>query len=220
MKTWKKVIIIVLVVLLAALAALYFWQRENIHALTKALTTDSQAIAADLEELRSAHLDALSESAQVNISVKPVTIQQSEDLLDGKVSPEEVKQEMGFTPDPVVQNASREDLVNQCIAELYAYKADVMGYLGGLKQEALNEWNALDKAQRTSTKKMEIGMAGLNKCYAYEAEVDGRVQEILATYRAKMAEIGEDSSPIDTLWVQYCDEKEAEKSYYLGKYLN
>lgn len=220
MKTWKKVILAVLAVLVVGLGSLYLWQRENIHAMIKALTTDSETIAQELDQKRQDHLKELEESAQVTIHVQPVTPQQSEDLLNGKVSAQEVQSQMGYEPSAAEKVSNKEDIINQCIAELYAYKAEVMGYLGGLKQAAADEWRALDKSQRTTAKKAEIINAGIGKCYDYEATVDGTVQEILARYRPKLTELGEDTGPIDILWNQYCDEKEAEKSYYFNQYVN
>lgn len=223
-KKGSRIIPVILLVLVLGLAGLYLWQRENIRALYKVLTTDSETIAQDLEQVRQDHLKELEEAAHVAIRVQPVTTQQSEDLLNGKVTVEEVQQQMGYVPqDPeqtVTQPSGKEDIINQCIAELYAYKAEVMGYLGGLKQTAIGEWNALQPSQRTAVKKAEIISAGIGKCYNYEATVDGKVQEILARYRPKLTELGEDTAPIDILWKQYCDEKEAEKSYYFDQYVN
>ena len=220
MKLWKKVVLIVLACLIAALVGLYIWQGENIRALVKVLTTDSETIAQDLEKTREDHLRELEEAAHVTIRVQPVTPQQSEDLLDGKVTVEEVQAQMGYDPEAADKVSNKEDIINQCIAELYAYKAEVMGYLGGLKQTAIASWNDLQPSQRTAVKKAEIISTGIGQCYDYEATVDGKVQEILARYRPKLTEIGEDTGPIDILWNQYCDEKEAEKSYYFDQYMN
>ena len=221
MKTWKKVVLIILALLVVALIGLYLWQGENIRALLKVLTTDSETIQQELVQVQDDHRKELEESAQITIHVPSVSTQQSEDLLNGKVTAGEVKEQMGYVSEETVPTVSgKEDILNQCIAELYAYKADVMGYLGGLKQEAVSEWNALEKSQRTAAKKAEIAKRGIGKCYDYEVQVDGRVQEILAVYRQKMLDIGEDPTPIDLLWNQYCEEKAAEKSYYFDTYLN
>lgn len=220
MKKWLTVTVIVLMAVVLAAGGLYLWQRENIHALWKAMTTDSETIAAELEQTRKDHLKELEEAAQVQIHVEPVTPQQSEDLLDGKVTAEEVQAQMGYEPAAAETVKTKDEIVNQCVAELYAYKAEVMGMLGGIKQETVQQWNALEASERTATKKAELGTQAIGKCYQYEATVDGRVQEILAKYRPKLIEIGEDPAPIDLLWNQYCDEKEAEKSYYMDKYMN
>ena len=218
MKTWKKGLLIALAVIVALLIALYIWQGENIRALIKAFVTDSDALASDMENLRNDHHAQIEQDLGITLPVKPVTADQSKDLLDGKKSPEEIKQEIGAGV--TGQGSTKEDLVSQCVAELYAYKADVMGYLGGLKQAAIDQWNALSTSQRTATKKSEIMMDGVSQCYAYEAVVDGRVQDILDVYRGKMKAIGEGTASIDILWNYYCDEKEAEKAYYFDQYLN
>ena len=168
--------------------------------------------------MRNDHHTQIEDDLGITLPVKPVTAEQSKDLLDGKKTPEEVKQEISVGT--TGQGSSKEDIVSQCVAELYAYKAEVMGYLGGLKQSAIDQWNALSKSQRTAAKKSEIMMDGVSKCYSHEAVVDGRVQEILNVYREKMKSIGEDTAPIDILWNYYCDEKEAEKAYYFDQYLN
>lgn len=218
MKTWKKVLWIVLAVIAALLIILYIWQGENIRALIRAFTTDSETLASDMETMRNDHHTQIEDDLGITLPVKPVTAEQSKDLLDGKKTPEEVKQEISVGT--TGQGSSKEDIVSQCVAELYAYKAEVMGYLGGLKQSAIDQWNALSKSQRTAAKKSEIMMDGVSKCYSHEAVVDGRVQEILNVYREKMKSIGEDTAPIDILWNYYCDEKEAEKAYYFDQYLN
>lgn len=220
MKKRRKKGLAIVLILLLILGGLYLWQRENIRAVYKALTTDSETIAQDLAQVREDHVKELEEATQITVHVQPVSPQQSEDLLDGKVTAEQVQNEMGYAP-PVDETApGKENIINQCMAELYAYKAEVMGYLGGLKQTAIASWNALEPGQRTAAKKAEIISRGIGQCYDYEATVDGKVQEILDRYRPQLAELGEDTSPIDILWNQYCDEKEAEKSYYFDRYMN
>jgi len=219
MKTWKKVLLILLAVVVLLLVGLYIWQGENIRALYKALTTNSAQLAEELETMRNDHHKKIEEELGITLPIKPVSADQSKELLDGTKTPEEIKQEMGVGTSSA-QTSTKEDIVSQCVAELYAYKADVMGYLGGLKQAAINQWNALSKKEQTATKKSEIIMNGVSQCYDYEAVVDGRVQEILEIYRVKMKAIGESTQPIDVLWNYYCDEKEAEKAYYFDQYLN
>jgi len=219
MKTWLKVLLIVLGVIVVLLVALYIWQGENIRALIKAWSSDSETLAAELEDLRTEHHEAIEEELGITLPVKPITAEQSQDLLSGKKTPEEVREEMGL-PDQSEYSSTKEDIVSQCVAELYAYKADVMGYLGGLRQEAIYEWNSLSAKDKTKTKKSEIAMDGISKCYEYEAVVDGHVQEILDVYRGKLRAIGEDTGPIDILWNYYCDEKEAEKAFYFSQYLD
>lgn len=219
MKLWKKIVLIFLALLVISILGIYIWQYENCNALITVWMSDSETIAKEMETKREEHHQAIQKDNDVEIVVKPVTTQQSEDLLNGKTTAEQVKEEMGVL-DPNTAASGKEDIINQCVSALYAYKVDVMAHLGGLKQAALDQWTALSPADRTATKKAEIAMDGLHQCYAYEAQVDGHVEVLLEEYRGKMRQIGEDTKPIDDLWYYYCDEKQAEKSYYFDKYLN
>lgn len=238
MKKGVKVICVVLLVLVLAVGGLCIWQRDKVRALYIYMTTDAETIAADTEQIRAENHAALVERFSDAITVTPPTMEQSDALLDGTVTPEEVKESLGISQtgqpadtvspaaaqeqkmDPASQSPTPEELVNQCTAELYACKVDVMAQLGVLKQAALDQWSALPQEQRTKTKKTEIIMDGLRQCYDLEAEVDSQVQEILDRYKTSLQEAGGDATVTDALWDAYCQEKETEMAYYLNKYLN
>lgn len=234
MKKRKQIILCILLLLIALLAVFLFWQRSNVRAVWKWLTLDSETIAENYENHKSEHHDAIVDEFQGAITVKPPSAAQSGALLDGKVSPEEVKEALGLIavhpdapdgPQTAANQApaptySLDELVNQCISELYSCKVDVMAELGVLKQSALDEWIALEPKQRTKAKRMDIVTAGLQKCYDKEVVVDREVEAILDKYREKINQIQADTSVLDTLWEYYCQEKEDEKAYYLDKYVN
>lgn len=234
MKKRNQIILYILLLLVALIAALLFWQRSNVRAIWKWLTLDSETIAENYEKSKTEHHDAIVEEFQGAITVKPPSAAQSGALLDGKLTPEEVKEALGLiavnpeTPDgpqTAVNQApastySLDELVNQCVSELYSCKVDVMADLGVMKQAALDEWIALDPKQRTKAKRMDIITAGLQKCYDKEVVVDREVEAILEEYRDKINQIQADASVLDTLWEYYCQEKEDEKAYYLDKYVN
>ncbi len=237
MKKRNRIILCVFLAFAALLAALLFWQRSNVRAIWKWLTQDSETIAENYEKSKTEHHDAIVEEFQGAITVKPPSAAQSGDLLDGKVTPEEVKEALGLIavnpdapdgPQTAVSQGSPsnqptvslEELVNHCVSELYSCKVDVMAELGVLKQAALDEWKALEPKQRTKAKKMDIITDGLQKCYDKEVVVDREVEAILDKYREKINQIQADTSVLDTLWEFYCQEKEDEKAYYLDKYVN
>lgn len=230
MKRWKKVVLIVLAVLVVVTGALALWQQENLKAAYLALTKDRETLAQNVQDKADEHQKVLEDSG---ITVKPPSVQQNEDLLDGKVSVDDVKEALGITtpppqgegpaqpsdnPDPE-PTASAEELLNQCVAELYACQIELMARLGEMKQAAIAQWNALPERERTAMKKQEIGMAGLRECYVLEAETDTTVKDILARYRTQLEQIGADTSVLNQLWTYYCEEKEAQKAFYLNKYL-
>ena len=110
--------------------------------------------------------------------------------------------------------------LDACVYELYCYEIELMGQLGVLRQQAIDEWNALPEEQRTNTEKYRIGMEGLQKCRSLETEADKRVHEILDSWEEQLTEYGCDSSTCDSLWETYVSEKESLEAYYISLYLN
>jgi len=268
MKLWKRIVLIAVLGVTAAVVALGVWQRENIKALYTFLTRDSQSISQTLQDKQQAQQETLQKD--YNITVLAPSIEVSDDLLDGKVSPDEVKQNLGITsvpgaplegelaakptegdnpapapkPEPVTppspppedpppqqpippepteeeQRKQRlDELVNQCVAELYACEVDLMAQLGQMKQAAIDERGALKPEERTAAKKQEIGFAGLDECYKLEVVVDKQVLAILDRYRPEIVELAGNDAVLTDLWRYYCDKKADQKAYYLDKYLD
>lgn len=248
MKRWKKICLGIFLFLVVSGTGVAVWQKENLKALYLFLTNDSQSISQGLEDKQQQQQDALNKD--YNVSVQAPSVEQSNDLLDGKLDPEEVKESLGIkeepdqmaepvNPESPAKSEQREDpaqpsagsekndpqqkidaVVNQCVSELYACEVDLMAQLGVMKQAALEEWKALPEEQRTKEKKLEIGFAGLEKCYDLEVVIDDRVEGILEKYRVSLEELGADTSVLDDLWNYYCEKKAIEKAYYMDKYLD
>lgn len=224
MKRWKKITLAVVLVLVVVITAVCVWQWNNIQAIYRFLTMDGETIASRVEENRQAHHNAIEEYTKFDIEVAPPTMEQSNNLLNGNVSVDEIKDTLGIT-EKLEQAAqgyeglSPEELLNLCIAELYACRIDLMAKLGELKQEALDQWNALPESERTDQWKKRIGFSGLSQCYELEDETDKQVREIVDRYRPWMKRAGGDLSILDRLWDYYKEEKADEKAYYLNKYL-
>ena len=217
-----------LAVILAALTALAVWQRNNLKAFYLFLTLDTENVAQQMEQTREEHFQKLETEHQ--ITVRAPDRAQSDALLNGDMTAEEVKQVLGIVPteptEPIepTQNEqapkkTAQDLINECTAELYACKVDTMAMLGELKQQALEEWKAMPASERTKQAKIKLGLAKLNVCYEREVAVDSQVQAILDKYRPLLEEIGADTSVLGTLWEYYCEEKASEKAYYMNMYL-
>lgn len=104
MKRWKKIGLGITLGLVAAAVGLGIWQRENVKAMYTFLTNDSESISQTLQDKQQVQQETLQKD--YNITVLAPSIDISNDLLDGKVSPEEVKQALGIT-----QAAQPEQLV-------------------------------------------------------------------------------------------------------------
>ena len=188
MKTWKKILLAVPAALALLLGGLCVWQWDNIQAVYAFLTKDSAQIARDLEQKREEHHQAIADIVG-GLEMQAPTAQQGDAILSGAMTPEQVKEELGITAQLEKTEPARDpqageegaaeavrELLRRCVAELYAYKVDILGTLAQLKQEALAEWFALPAEQRTDTRLKEIGLAGLRECYALEAVTDDQVR--------------------------------------------
>ena len=237
MKRWLKVLIIVLAVLLILAAGFTVWQWNNIVAMYTAFTRDEQVISQQIEQANKQQEEKLSE---YDITVKPIDTGQTEALLSGEASPEDVKEALGITAElekeapPVKSEGKTEknetvpqkpkvttvsDLVNKCTAELYSIEVDLMAQLGVMKKEALSKWKAIPKDERRKDILIQIGLDGLNRCYDLEDSADKQVKDVLAKYRTPIKNLGGDTKILDQMWKQYCDKKASKKAYYINKYI-
>ncbi len=222
MKKQKKilwVLLSVLLVLVLIVAGLALWQRNNLQALYLYATTNEEQMAQLLEEKQHAHEENLRQ--QIELTVTAPSREQTDALISGGATAEEIKENLGL---PQIETSeerapTRDELINACMAELYACEVDLMAYLGTMYDEMLVQWKALPPQERTQAKKVELGTAALNRCYELEVEVDAQVQGILDKYKPRLEEIGSDTKIMDDLWIYYCDKKAAEKAYWMNKHM-
>ena len=94
MKKWKKIIAAGMAVILIPVTGLAVWQKDNLKALYLLLTNDSQSISQNMEDKQQAQQEKLEQD--FNIIIQAPTANQNSALLDGKVTPEEVKETLGL----------------------------------------------------------------------------------------------------------------------------
>ena len=262
MKRRKRIWIYVLLILLAAAAAVVIWQRQNLRAVYTVVTADKETIAQDLAEKDSKKQELLD---RYDVPVTLPTMEQREQMIKGKLSAGELKQQMGLLPadepdgagagktgtpsatgkpsgtgkpsatgkppaaapqtqapavpeapdDPAAKAAA---LVEDCIRSLCDLQVDMLAQLGSYRQDALNEWNALSKEERTESQKMQIALEGLDRCEALEKESDAKVHALLDACRGELTALGASTDVLDELWDSYSAEKQSTKTYFLSQY--
>ncbi|MBQ2742031.1 MAG: hypothetical protein IJP38_05145 [Oscillospiraceae bacterium] len=238
MKKWVKILLGIILALLLIAAAVAWWQWENLRAVYIMLTTDEASIVQSLEDKRLEQDAWLSE--EYSVAVTAPSAAQSNALLSGEVSPDEVKASLGITGEveneirDTEQTASKtketkksdkktltkaeiEKYVNLCVAELYACEVDLMARLGEMKKGIEAEW-AMTSPKTQATKRETI-MRWLNKVYDLEVEIDGKVKAIIAKYNGILKSYGADTSGVDKLWDYYLSKKADQKAYYMNLYL-
>ena len=88
MKKWVKVLICVLAILLVTVSALAIWQRNNISAVFKMLTSDKEQIAQEMNENKEQLEKELQEKYPSVID--DITAEQEEKILRGELTVEEL----------------------------------------------------------------------------------------------------------------------------------
>jgi predicted lipid-binding transport protein (Tim44 family) len=109
-------------------------------------------------------------------------------------------------------------LIEDCVRRLYVLEVDLLSQLGSFRQDAINEWNALDKSERTSSRKISIALDGLDRCEELERQSDADVRALLDACRSELEALGASTEIIDELWNSYAEEKETTKTYFLSQY--
>ena len=95
MKRWKKAALCLILCLTATTAALAIWQKENLKALYTSVTKDAATLEQEMADKQQEQQNKLEEQYQV--TVKPPSAQHNNDLINGVVTPEDVKGELGIT---------------------------------------------------------------------------------------------------------------------------
>ncbi len=248
MKHKKNVIFLcILLFVISALVGVGIWQRENVRAVAMILTTDSDAISdhwiaqQDMQRkfLEDHHITVKIPTPQQNEDlldgrVSAAEVKQAQGLPstpeaffpDFQASTEDSSSGQSGSiaqADGAVEELSppnrAEELLTACTQSLYGYRVELFEQLGVLKSEALAQWSSLPEEERTKLRKLDIALDGLSKCYSLEAELDAKVKALLDSYRKELEALGADTEMIDQLWQQYCEDKQATKTYYLDQYL-
>lgn len=236
MKKRKKLLPCVLLVLLAAVAAVCFWQRDNLAAVKTSATTSREELASRME----ANDRKIAESTQgmEGVTVRDLTEEEKQALRAGELDEKELVERL-ITPaeestaapaEPAkpteqpeapaqsqpTETGSAEKALSECLAEIYLMKAEYTAWLEDKNQEAIDEYVALEESQRTTAAKYSIGMRCLREALEKEKECDARMEEMKEKIRGLLDELGRDYALIDEIQAAYEEEKTLKKAYFLG----
>jgi len=237
MKRKVKRVFVILTVIVLILAALFFWQRNNLKALLFSARMSSEELTGSLEQ----NAEKLTEqSASVSgITVRPPSEEEKQALRDNTLSGEELIERLIVpeeTPAPTGagqtasageqtaapaeipdQSADRDELA-RLIARIYVLQAQYNAWLEEAGQDAVEEFRALPEEERTTQKKFSIGMKYTELALAKEKECDAKMAEIENSVRAVLSRLGESTELADQIHEAYLEEKALKKAYYLNKF--
>ncbi len=236
----------VLLIILLAVAALCFWQRNNIEALFIFATNNAEDTQRLIEENR----EKLNKELEKYTDVVPrqLTAEEEEKIASGELSvadatkmlieEEPIKDGAAEKPEDgqktespetkpaekpaantgtVKKDKSKENaIIKRYTAELYSMKAYYIGQLNQIEGRARTEFSSMSAAEKKNLSK--AAFVGKYAGYATSllGECDSKVNSLLADMKTELSEVGGDTSIISTIRQAYEGEKAARKAYYLN----
>lgn len=226
MKIIKRIILIVLLLIVVLVVAVGIWQKNNIAAVRDYMRYSDSELAEKINTNRESLQELLQQYApQI---ARDFTAEEEKKILSGEITPEEAvalllqkpSENKGETTGTTLGqenngNTKVDAIIGKHVAQLYSYKAQYLGALGGLEKSAMVEFSALPKEQQTSTAKKKILAQKLGQAAALESECDSQVNAILSSLGQELRAAGGNLEIIDTIRSAYEQEKSLKKAYYL-----
>ncbi len=220
MKKWKIVLLSVLGVLLLSATALSIWQFDNIRAVIKGFTVDSEQIAQEMnqnkknleDELKKQNIEVVSDftaEEEKQIIKGELTVEKAIEALNVKYK--ETKKENTYTSD-----SAANQLIGEKTVELYSLKAYYLGQLGQMEKTVKSEYAALPVEKKNLIGKKDIVNRHMSTALGLMNQCDAKVAEILAELESGLKSLNADTSIIQTIQQAYETEKNLKKAYYLS----
>lgn len=226
----KKRLLLVLLVLALLIGGLGYWQRNNIEALLLSRKMTQEELADKITEHQEKTVEI---SRQAGVDVRALTEEEREAMHNSEISREELIDRIAGTqslsptepsapdapaPEAPAQdpNAALREQLSRLVAEIYVMEAEYTGWLEKANQAAIDDFNALPEAERTTSNKFNIGMKYLSLAKDKEAEADAKMAELEGNIRSVLQQLGEPTTMVDEIHSTYLAEKAAKKAYYLG----
>ena len=114
-------------------------------------------------------------------------------------------------------DASNDPEVQRIVASLYVLRSSYSSQLAGLTSAAKSEFASLPAEQQTASAKRRIVAAKISEASALESSCDAQVSSLVSSLRARLTELGMDTSLADQIQSSYNQEKTLKKASYLSQ---
>lgn len=228
MKKIINAIAITFLILLTAVAAVAFWQRDNISSLIKA-TKYSQE---DLETELDANKQNLQEELKnyTNRTISDISTEDEQKLLMGEITLEQVLDKYNLPSVSKTDGAAStenktrantiDEAVNTAVLEINALKAEFISELGQIVNKAKAQYAELPKEKQNADTIKQIVMDNIDYVSQLENKYDSEVEYVLSNLKSELIRLNGDTKIVKTLKDSYEAEIEMKKSYYLSLFYN
>lgn len=193
-KTTKLAIFAVVVFVIAAIG---YWQRNNIGALYIYLTHDGEEIQQKLtktEEKIEEELNSLNEDSSDNSDKSGTDAIKHNSTADKNTSSE--------------NTAKIQALIN----EIYSMRSYYVAQLDSIHDTAMHSFWSLPEEQRTMDTKKQLALSFVDQATQLEKSCDRQMDDILSEIKALLEEEGKDTSVCSRIARAYAQEKQIKKA--------
>lgn len=218
MKKVLKIVLIIVLILLLISGALLIWQWDNIKAITASVKYTPEVIDTLVTENEN-KIDEVFSNLTEGGMLSELTEEEQEKLLSGEMSEEEIEhiKEVLETP-----KENKEDVapsrVDEIISKIYVLRADFVGKLNSLEQQALEERLVIKQGGVTITELVTFVNKYTSGATSLEKECDSKMNSYIKELEAELERLGMSTSIISEIRSVYKKEKELKKSQLLSKY--
>ena len=223
----RWILLAVLIVLIGAIAGVAVWQKNNIEAVMNYTQYTQEELAGKLEEndayIQQVLDEALSNAQKVDQERKPLKDPQKPELPDepeqaptdapAETPPEQAAPEAsGGEEEP-----SFESRLQALIDRVYALRDEYVGALEAMERDAAEAYRNLPAEKRTAKGKIEFASSYISRATELEKECDGKMDQLVAEFKALLKEYGQSMELVDTVIYTYANEKSLKKAWYLSE---
>jgi len=246
LKKILKVLLIAFAVIAVIIAAVVFYQWDNINAVISGLKETPEQITQKREENNNELVEKVNE--YIEGELREPTEEEKELISSGEMTIAEVyskilsennstiveydaekekfveKEKESSELPPQEEKPSRkkqaEDIVNKYISQLYALESAYTAKAEGMISSGANYYEKLKKSgQDKATARANTISYFTGPVRSAIADCDSKVETIIKKLEAELKKIGAETSIVETVRKTYASEKKLKLAYYSNKYL-
>lgn len=177
------------------------------------IDTSKKDVESELEKYNISGLRDFTFEEEEAIRKGQLTVEEAvEKILSESINKQTSVEESGSQNMGKEKNVSSDDstsIVSEYTVKLYSLKAEYLGQIGNLIDQAKTDYKNGMSAGSLMSKY-------LGRAASLEKEADSEVEALLSELKGKLEAVGADTSIINTMRNSYENEKTLKKSYYLS----
>jgi hypothetical protein len=210
------------------MAAINYYFQNSKEELEEKIMESNKRVVETMEKLPGQPIGDLTDEEKEKLASHEITEEEALQIILNRPTPTPTPQgELSSQPvfatnaktsesPPTIDNSGEK--IAEIIAEIYVLRARYTNSLEEMRLAAINEYLAIDEAQRTSAAKQTIGVKYLKMAGALESECDAEMDDVVNRLQKELKDSGGDLSIINDVKFTYANEKSLKKAYYLNMY--